>query len=504
MTGIQAVQPDSITAREPATGAVIGTFPVTSPAKVVAAVARARRAGAWWAALSFADRARRLGALTALLARRADEVALLVHRETGKPADGAFLEVLLAIEHLRWAARHAPRVLGRRRIRSTFATLEVAASVEHRPHGVIGVIGPWNYPLHTPMGSISYALAAGNAVVFKPSELASAVGTWIGEAVAEVVPEHPLLQVVTGGAATGEALVTSGVDKIAFTGSAATGRRVLAAAAQTLTPVVLELGGKDACIVAEDADVDAAAAGAVWAGLANAGQTCAGVERVYVADAVYPAFLEAVVARAGALRAGADPGAAIGPMTLPAQVDVVRAHLEDALARGARAVVGGPAAIRPPFVDPIVLVDVPEDARVMREETFGPVLPVVRVRDADEGVRRANASTYALGAAVYSRRRGTELAGRLRAGMVGVNGVLHFAGIPALPFGGSGESGFGRVHGAEGLREMAVPRAVTTRRLRLPFETNSFRQPAWVYPVLGRLAVLRSRSAVAGRSSPRR
>jgi acyl-CoA reductase-like NAD-dependent aldehyde dehydrogenase len=482
---------ETFTSTNPATGAPVGTFPVHGAQDVAAAVARARAAARWWGELGFRDRARRLQAFKSILARRADELCELISAETGKPLDGAFVEVLLCVEHLDWAVKHAPRVLGPRRVRSTMNLINIGATLEYVPFGVVGVIGPWNYPLHTPMGSISYALAAGNAVVFKPSELTPAVGRWVADALAEAVPEHPLLQVVTGFGETGAALCTSGVDKIAFTGSAATGRRVMAACADTLTPVLMECGGKDALLVDVDADLDAAANGAVWGGISNAGQTCAGVERVYVPDAVFQPFIDRVVALTREVTVGDGPHCHIGPMTMERQIDVVREHLEDAFARGARAIVGGPESIRPPFIEPVVLVDVPEDARLMREETFGPILPITRVRDIDEAVRLANDSDYGLGAAVYGKRRVKEIAGRLRAGMVSTNGVLNYAAIPGLPFGGSGESGFGRIHGEDGLREFAVAKAVTHERFAIPVEAWSFSKPDWLFPLLGKGMALR-------------
>ena len=217
-----------------------------------------------------------------------------------------------------------------------------AATVEYQPLGVVGVIGPWNYPVFTPMGSIVYALAAGNAVVFKPSELTPGVGGWLAATFSEVVPEHPVLQVVTGLGETGAALCRAGVDKLAFTGSTATGKKVMAACAETLTPVVIEAGGKDAVLVDEDADIDAAADAAVWGACANAGQTCIGVERVYVHERVYDEFLARLVDKAKDLRAEDSPDAKIGPITMPSQLDVIRSHIDDAIARGGRARGRGP------------------------------------------------------------------------------------------------------------------------------------------------------------------
>jgi succinate-semialdehyde dehydrogenase / glutarate-semialdehyde dehydrogenase len=318
----------------PATGEVVGTFPVDGPEQVAAAVARAREGAEGWAGLGFEGRRRALLAYKALLVRRTDELVALVHRENGKPHADALIEVLLAAEHLDWAARNAAKVLGPRRVRGNLLVANHAASVEYQPLGVVGVIGPWNYPVLTPLGSIIYALAAGNAVVFKPSELTPAVGCFLADTFAEAVPAQPVFQVATGDGSTGHALCLAGVDKVALTGSPATGRRVMAACAERLTPVMLELGGKDAMIVDADADLDAAAEQAVWGGMANAGQTCLAIERVYVVEDVYEPFLDRLVERASRIRPGPGPAADFGPMTLPRQLDLIQRHLDDAFARG--------------------------------------------------------------------------------------------------------------------------------------------------------------------------
>jgi len=468
--------PPTFDSLDPRTGEVVGTYPVHDAAEVAAAVQRARPAAQWWAELDFGERRTRLAAFRRLLVRRLDELAGVISSETGKPFDDARIEMVLVIDHLEWAARNAAKVLGRRRVSPGLLMSNHAASLTHRPFGVVGVIGPWNFPAHTPMGSISYALAAGNAVVFKPSELTPGIAVALAGALAEAVPEQPLLQVVTGFGATGEELCRAGADKIAFTGSTGTAKRVMATCAESLTPVLIECGGKDVLIVDEDANLDAAADAAVWGGMWNAGQTCVGVERVYVLDSVAQPFLDRLKARAAKVRVGADPSANYGPMTLPAQADLVRDHVTDALARGARPVVGGPDSIRPPLVEPIVLADVPEDCDAITKETFGPMLTVNRVRDRDEVVRLANATAYGLSAAVFSKARGEQIAARLRCGMVSINGVLAFAAVPALPFGGVGDSGFGRIHGADGLREFARSQAVTRMRFPPPLPIMSFRR----------------------------
>ncbi|HSE09260.1 MAG TPA: aldehyde dehydrogenase family protein [Nocardioidaceae bacterium] len=458
----------------PATGDVVGVHVVDEAADVEAAVARAREAAAWWAGLGFDGRRSILNQWKGVLARRIGQLANLVHQETGKPHADAELEIGLAVDHLGWAAKHAEKVLGPHRVSSGLLMANQAATVEHLPLGVIGVIGPWNYPVFTPMGSIVYALAAGNAVVFKPSEYTPGVGVWLAESLAEVVPDHALLQTVVGYAETGEALCRAGIDKLAFTGSTTTGKKVMAACAENLTPVLIEAGGKDALLVDEDADLAAAADAAIWGAFSNAGQTCAGVERVYVHERVYDAFLDELTKQAAGIHAGAHAGAHFGPMTMPSQLEVVRRHVDDALSRGARALVGGADSVGDRFVQPVVLTDVPHDSVAITEETFGPTMTVNKVRDMDEAVALANSTSYGLGSTVFSRTRGPELARRIRSGMTAINSVISFAGIPALPFGGVGASGFGRIHGAEGLKEFTYAKAVARQRMRPPMVLTSF------------------------------
>ncbi|GAA4674618.1 aldehyde dehydrogenase family protein [Pseudonocardia yuanmonensis] len=468
---------DTFDSLDPRTGAVVGTHPVHGEADVLAAVARAEEAARWWRALGFDGRRERLLAWRKTLVARLDEVAAVVSAETGKPLDDARLELVLAIDHVDWAAKHAKKTLGRRTVSPGLLGANQAATLGYPPIGVVGVIGPWNYPVFTPMGSIAYALAAGNAVVFKPSELTPGVGEILARTLADAVPEKTLLEVVTGFGETGAALCRApGVGKIAFTGSTATGRRVMAACAETLTPVLIECGGKDALIVDAGADVEAAADAAVWGGMSNAGQTCVGVERVYVVESVAEEFTAALVAKTRGLRAGTQ----FGPMTMTSQTEVVRRHVRDALEKGGRAVVGGEDSVKPPFVEPVVIVDVPEDSSAVTEETFGPLIVVNRVPDVAEAVRRANGTSYGLGASVFtgSAKEGERIAEGLRCGMVSVNGVIAFAGIPSLPFGGVGDSGFGRIHGEDGLREFTRPQAIARQRFALPVPVTSFTRTA--------------------------
>ena len=460
----------------PANGEPVGTFPVFGEHEVAETVARAREAAAWWTGLPAKERQRRLLAWKSYLTRYIMRIAELVHAETGKPRADAQLEVLLAVVHIDWAAKNAAKVLSPRKVRSGIVAINQVATVEYQPLGVVGVIGPWNYPVFTPVGSIAYALASGNAVVFKPSEFTPAVGGWLVSSFAEVVPEYPVLQLVTGLGETGSFLARSGVDKIAFTGSTKTAKKVMAACAENLTPMVAECGGKDALLVSADADLDAAADAAVWGALSNAGQTCIGIERIYVAQDIYHTFLEKLAERVANLRPGDDREADYGPMTMPGQIEVIEQHIADAMACGGRAVVGGLGSIRRPYIGPVILADVPESSVAVTDETFGPTMTVTPVTNLAEGVRLANAGRYGLGGSVFAKNRkaAMETARALNSGMTSINSVISFASVPSLPFGGSGESGFGRIHGADGLREFAKAKAITRQRMKPMVNLTSF------------------------------
>lgn len=451
----------------PATGATIGQVPIHTEADVAAAVERARAASVAWGGLDPARRRDHLLAFRRELIGRADDLCDLIHRENGKPRFDAIQELFLAASHLTFAATRAPKVLRTRTV-SSGILVNIKSTVSHSPLGVVGVIGPWNYPVFTPMGSIAYALAAGNTVVFKPSELTPLTGLALAEAFAAAVPIPDVFQVVTGEGSTGGALAAAKVDKLAFTGSAPTGRRVMEAAARNLTPVVLELGGKDPLIVAADADVDAAAEAAVFGSLTNAGQACVSVERAYVVDSVYDRFLDKVVEGASEIRMGSDDDAQIGAITRPQQVDKIRDQLEDAVAKGAKILVGGPDGIEGSWVPPTVVIGVDTSMKLMQEETFGPVLPVIKVDDAEEAIRRANEDGFNLGSAVFGRAGIREMADRIRAGMTAINSVMTFSTISALPFGGVGESGFGRIHGDEGIKEFTLTKSTAEQRFALP------------------------------------
>jgi acyl-CoA reductase-like NAD-dependent aldehyde dehydrogenase len=466
---------DRLQSYNPATGESIGSVPIMTASEVDAVVARARRAADVWSTRSFKARAEELTAFRIAIAEAADDLAQLLHQENGKPLLEGYTEVMMALSHVKHAASVAEEAMRPRKVASGVLA-NFRATISYFPLGVIGVIGPWNYPLFTPMGSIAYALAAGNAVVWKPSELTPLIALEIEKIAKKTFAMPDILQVVTGAGATGAALAKSNIDKIAFTGSAATGKRVMAAAAERLTPVLMELGGKDPMIVDSGADLEKAAEAAVFGGLTNAGQACVSVERVYVAEPIYDRFVDEVVKQVRELKVGGDDGH-LGAMTSPQQVAIVKDHLEDAVKKGAKVLTGGPDAISGSYIQPTVLTNVDHTMKVMSDETFGPVIPIQKVKSVDEAVQLANDSKYGLGSSVFAGKAARAIGDRLRAGMTSINSVQAFAGIPSLPFGGIGESGFGRIHGEEGIREFTRIKSTAEQVVPLPINMMSFRQP---------------------------
>jgi acyl-CoA reductase-like NAD-dependent aldehyde dehydrogenase len=463
----------------PVTGEVLATYPIHSETDVRDAVTAARQALPRWTALGIAGRKKVLLAWSKLLIDRIDECATLISNETGKPGSDAKLEASLAIAHLVWAAHNAGDVLRTQHRKAGLLMANMTAVVERSPFGVIGVIGPWNYPIFTPLGSISYALAAGNTVIFKPSEFTPGVGIWLATTFAEVAPSHDIFSVVTGLADTGRALCESGVDKLAFTGSTKTAKIVAATCAKTLTPIILECGGKDPVIIAADADINTAADFTLWSAMSNAGQTCIGAERIYVDESVADQFISQMVKLGKKIKPGAPGRGNYGPATMPKQLDIIESHIADAIASGGQAILGGLDSIKRPFVEPVILVNVPETSIAMREETFGPVIIINRVKDAAEAIALSNASRYGLGASVWSRTQGNRIASQLHCGMVAINSTISFAAVASVPFGGIKESGYGRVHGPEGLLEFTYARSVVRARFQIPIAFTSFKRNAF-------------------------
>lgn len=431
-----------------------------------AAVGRARRAQEEWAVAPLPKRLRALESLARVYTRRRGRIVEAIRSETGKPRVEAMAEVLAAVELLRHYARVAPHVLRTEQVDVGYL-LGKSAHVVREPWGVVGVITPWNYPFLTTQDGITAAIAAGNAVVVKPSEFTPAASRIIPDLAAEAGLPEGLVQVVEGDGGAGAALIRSGIDKVVFTGSTATGRKVMATAAESLTPVVLELGGNDPAIVLEDADLDRAANGIVFGCFYNAGQTCLSTERVFVVDSVHDAFLDKVVETTRRLRTDEHGEGEVSRLVTPAQRRVVREQLREASASGATLHVGRvPDEEEPTLIEPAVVTGAGRDTRLLEDETFGPVLPVIRVRDEEDAIARANDTPYGLFASVWTRdlARGERVARRLRVGGASVNDTLTHYAVPALPMGGVGDSGYGVRRGADGLREMTRPRTVFLHR----------------------------------------
>jgi aldehyde dehydrogenase (NAD+) len=466
----------SFDSHNPATGEVAGTYPIMNAKQVSEIVGHARNASAQWQKLGFGGRKKVLLAWSTLIIKRIDQIAALVSLETGKPVGDAKLEVSIAVGHIGWAARHAEEIMRTAHRAPGLLLSNMSATVQRSPLGVVGVIGPWNYPIFTPVGSIAYALAAGNTVVFKPSEYTAGVGMWLEESFNEVAPLADVLTTITGLGETGGALCTSGVDKISFTGSTRTAKIVAAQCATTMTPVVLECGGKDPVIVAADANLERAVDATIWSAMANAGQSCIGAERVYVDERVADKFIELAVKLAKTIHAGAPGDGNYGPATMPSQIKVIQSHIKTAIKDGGSCAYGGPESVKPPFVQPVILLDVPEDSAAMREETFGPTIIINRVKTMREAVELSNASSYGLGANVWSKRQGKRIASELACGMVAINSTFSFAAVASVPFGGVKDSGYGRVHGPEGLLEYTYARTVVRTRFNVPLNLLSFKR----------------------------
>src|SRR5437867_5451536 len=445
MTDSTVIEPRGIAAsvreivsRNPATLEELGRVPIWSADRVREAVAAARAAQPAWASLSYKQRGVCIFKAKDHLLQRQDEICDLIAREVGKPAVEALTSEVLPVANLMdYFARKSEKLL-----RAEQFTLSVfrnkKSCIGYFPLGVVGIIAPWNYPLSIPMGEVVMGLMAGNTVLLKPSEFTPLVGLQIGELFRDAGLPDGVLQVLTGDGATGAALADSAIDKIFFTGSARTGRRIAETAARRLMPCVLELGGKDAMIVCADAPFERTVNGALWGAFNNCGQTCASVERLYVVEAIADRFINAVVEKTKTLRVGLDGNQDIGPLNNAKQLQIVTEQISDAIAKGARVLTGGRRIETLPgyFFQPTVLVNVNNSMRLMQEETFGPVLPIVVVKDETEALREANRSSFGLLASVWTRdtHRGKRIAEQLEAGTIIINDVIYTHGAAETPW----------------------------------------------------------------------
>jgi succinate-semialdehyde dehydrogenase/glutarate-semialdehyde dehydrogenase len=463
----------------PATLELVGSVRATPPEEVPELVAEARLVQEAWAREPAAARKRVLVELARVLLDRMDEIAGTVTAETGKPlAESLVSELLVSVENVRWLAASAEELLAPERVRFPQPYLwHKRGWLVYEPHGVVAIVSPWNFPLAIPLTQAATAVAAGNGVMVKPAELTPLTGAWVERAFREAGAPAGLVRVAQGiGETVGDALVRArGVSKVVFTGSVAVGRQVASACAERLCPVTLELGGKDAMLVLDDADLERAVSGALWGSFFNCGQVCSGIERIYVDRSRYEDFTAALAERARALRLGAgdDPQAEVGPLISEEQRERVEDLVTDAREHGAEAVAG---ARRPDlafpgwFYEPTVLAGGSRDARIEREEIFGPVVTVQPVESDDEAVRVANDSAFGLGASVWTRDpdRARRVAARLEAGSVWTNDAAYSYGTGQASWGGVKESGIGRTHSKHGLYDSVRVKFVDADRGRVP------------------------------------
>ena len=431
---------------------------------VAAAVNKARAAQPSWSKLSYRSRAQFILRARELVLDQLEEIAKLISRETGKPAAEAIsMEIVPTLDLMHYFAENTESLLDQRRIGlGQYNLMGRSSYVVYKPLGVVGIISPWNFPWATPLDEVVMALMAGNAVVVKPSELTPLTALKIGDIFKQAQLPDGLLEIVTGDGSTGAALVEAGVNKIMFTGSVNTGKRVAEAAAKHLTPVVLELGGKDPMIVLEDADLENAARAAIWGAFCNSGQACASIERCYVHESVADKFVDLVVKETRLLKQdqASVESIDVGAMTNERQLQIVENHVSDAVERGAQIRTGGHRINDSQgwFHQPTVVTGVDHSMKLMRDETFGPVLPIMTFKTEEEAVRLANDSIYGLTASVFTKdmARGRRLAEQIDAGTVMVNEVVYTHAVAQTPWGGVKQSGYGRTHGRLGLLELVT------------------------------------------------
>jgi acyl-CoA reductase-like NAD-dependent aldehyde dehydrogenase len=470
----------------PVTGSSLGQFPISESEAVDAAVARARAAFPGWRDTPLAVRLEALNRGRQVLIEHADEYARKIAADTGKPIIEALMFELAVVPlFLDHYLKRAPKVLTRRKVGTPLAMAGKTSYIEYFPRGVIGIIAPWNFPFQLAVLPVISALIGGNTAVLKPSEVTPIAGEVVADFFRRLGLPPGVVEVVPGDGSTGAALTRSNVDMLFFTGSVATGRKVAAAAAEKPIPCELELGGKDVFIVCADANLERAAEAAVFGSMGNCGQACVSVERAMVVDSVHDRFVELVKAKLNKLKVGGpDEHAERGPMTFEKQLHTVERHVEAARQAGAKVLTGGKRLDRAGlFYPPTLLTDIRPDMDIYREETFGPVLPVIRVRDEEEAVRLANASEFGLVGSVWTQDidKGLRIASRLESGQVMVNDVYNSVGHPGLPFGGVRSSGVGRYHGDEGLLSFMNTKAILVDRGKADWD------PLW-YPYTDKLA----------------
>jgi acyl-CoA reductase-like NAD-dependent aldehyde dehydrogenase len=479
MTETTAAQ-RSIDVEDPARGTVIASIPVLDAAAVNALAVRARMAQTGWSALGFDGRASVFAAARRWLMANADRMNETIRSETGKTFEDAQLEIGVAAQSFAFWAKAAGRYLADEPVSAVSPlTLGKKVVVRYEPVGVVGVIGPWNYPLVNAFCDCVPALMAGNAVILKPSEVTPLTALLVREMLADSGMPDDVFAVATGDGETGGAVVDV-CDYVMFTGSTRTGKAVMKRAAETLTPVSLELGGKDPMIVCADANLDRAANAAAYYGLLNSGQVCISVERVYVERSVHDEFVRKLVDNVRELRQGVPEGPGtveVGALTFAPQIELVEAHVQDAVAHGARIEIGGKRGAGPGrFYEPTVLTGVTHAMRCMREETFGPTIPVMAVDDVDDAVRMANDSDYGLQASVWTRdvEKGRAIARRVEAGAVVVNDALTNYAAMGAPMGGWKSSGVGSRHGAHGIRKYCKTQTIMSQRFAPKKDLNMF------------------------------
>jgi acyl-CoA reductase-like NAD-dependent aldehyde dehydrogenase len=467
----------------PLDGARLGSVPLTAPDQVQAVVDDVAQVQPFWAELPLSDRARYMRRAGQVILDELESLADLLTHEQGKPLNESYvMELIPTIDSLKWIAEAGQEILEDERVPLPVFLAQKSNCFVYEPLGVVGIIAPWNYPWSIPFGEVAIALMAGNGVVLKPAPLTPLIGQRIQEVFERAGVPEGIVRTVHGDAEQGQALVESSAAKIFFTGSAEVGAKVGAASAARMKSSVLELGGKDPMIVCADANMANAVSGALWGGFANAGQTCSGIERVYVLQDVADRFVEGVVEGARALRVGdpADWSTEIGPMASREQFEIVRELVDDAVASGATLHCGGPLEVESfpeaSFYAPAVLTGVTHDMRIMREEIFGPVLPIVTVESEEEAVRLANDSEFGLGASVWTldRGKGERIARRIEAGMVWVNDHMYSHGACSCSWGGVKRSGLGRSHSKFGFYECVNVKLLSWE----PSRTRDF----WWYP----------------------